>query len=120
MDFMTAVNTCFLERYADFNGRSGRAEYWWFFLFNFVIAVVLNVLGAVAGIFAILAGLVSLALLIPSIAVAIRRMHDIGKSGWWVLIGLVPIIGFLVLIYFFVQEGEAKTNDWGPEPAPRG
>ena len=120
MDFMTAVKTCITERYADFNGRSGRAEYWWFFLFQILVSVVLNLLGTVAGIFAIIAALVSLALLIPGIAVGIRRMHDIGKSGWWLLIAFVPIIGFLVLIYFFVQEGEPKPNDWGPEPAPRG
>lgn len=120
MDFMTAVKTCLTQRYADFNGRSGRAEFWWFFLFYILVYVGFVVLGLVVDIFAIIGALALLALLLPNLAVSIRRLHDIGKSGWWVLIGLVPIVGLIVLIYFYVQEGEPKPNDWGPEPAPRG
>ena len=116
MDFMTAVRTALLERYADFHGRSRRSEYWWFFLFNILVNIVLNLLVGIAAIFAILSLIVSLGLLIPAIAVGVRRLHDIGKSGWWLLLAFIPIIGAIILIYFFIQPSEPRTNDWGPEP----
>ena len=116
MDFITSVRRCLLEKYADFNGRASRPEFWWFVLF----CVIVNAAGG-----AILRGwimsLISLALLVPSIAVGARRFHDINKSGWLQLIGLIPIIGWAITIYWAAQPGEPQANQYGPptgEPAP--
>ena len=87
---VTAFKLVVFERYALFEGRAGRAEYWWFFLANFLISLVLQGLGRGASILAIVSLIYSLALLIPGLAVAVRRLHDPNKSGWWVLISLVP------------------------------
>ena len=102
------------ERYAKFDGRASRAEYWWFFLANIIVSVVLQILGAAIDLFVIVGFLYSLALLIPGIAVAIRRLHDTGKSGWWLLISLVPIVGVIVLIVFLASEGDPGPNEYGP------
>jgi len=125
MDFTTAVRTVIKERYADFQGRSRRSEYWWFTLFTMIFQIVAQVLfGAVAasgsGVLMLIVGLavlvIALGLIIPSIAVAIRRMHDTGRSGWWLLIGLIPLLGAIVLIYWFVQRGTVGPNEWGNDP----
>ena len=101
-----------LERYAKFDGRAGRAEYWWFVLANFIVSVILNILGGVSSIFLILAIGYSLALLVPGIAVGIRRLHDTNKSGWWMLIALT-VIGVIVLIVFFATRGDPSANNHG-------
>ena len=90
------------KHYFDFQGVTGRRAFWMFVLFNFVIAVVLNI---VLGLIHLgpLAGLYSLAVLLPSLGLAVRRLHDIGKSGWWLLVGLVPILGAIYLIYLYCQ-----------------
>lgn len=132
MDFKTAVKSCF-SNYVTFSGRASRPEYWWFLLFVFggqvVLAIVESIIfgtghGEVGQGYAgyeahggPLTGLFSLAVLLPFISVGIRRLHDIGKSGWWYLIGLVPLIGTLVLLYFFVQPSQPGSNAFGPEPA---
>jgi len=102
------------ERYAQFTGRAGRAEYWWFFLANLIVSVLFNALGRATALFALIGLLYSLALLIPGIAVAIRRLHDTGRSGWWLLISLVPIVGIIVLIVFLATEGDPGANEYGP------
>jgi uncharacterized membrane protein YhaH (DUF805 family) len=107
-----------LERYAKFDGRAGRAEFWWFVLANFLVYVVLAILLQVSGIFLILELLYALAMLIPSIAVAIRRLHDTDKSGWLLLIGLVPFIGAIILIVFYAMEGTNGPNQYGAGPEP--
>ena len=129
---MEQFNTYFIDtiknRYAKFDGRATRSEYWYFVLFYFIISIVAAVLDtfvinpmlgatpeeAAAGGF--LQVIMALALLIPSIALGIRRLHDIGKSGWWLLIGFIPIIGLLVLIYFYVQDSQAGSNLYGLNP----
>ncbi len=110
-----------LKKYAVFTGRAQRAEFWWFALFNFIVAVVLNVIDTVLGTanemgYGILGGLYFLAVLLPSIGVAIRRLHDTGRTGWWLLIGFIPIIGFIVLIVFYCIDSEPGTNQYGPNP----
>ena len=92
MDFATAVKTVLTQKYANFSGRAMRSEYWWYVLFIIIVAIVLAlvdrfVLGA-----SVLGSIWSLATLIPSIAVGVRRLHDLDKSGWWLLLGFVPII----------------------------
>lgn len=104
-----------LKKYADFSGRARRKEFWMFVLFNFIIAIVLGIVDAVIGI-PILGGLYALAVLIPSIAVGARRLHDIGRTGWWQLIAIVPLIGIIVLIVFFVLDGNPGDNQYGPNP----
>jgi uncharacterized membrane protein YhaH (DUF805 family) len=106
MDFKQAVSTC-LRKYADFGGRASRSEYWWFVLFMFAVTFAVQlVLGAR------IAQLANLALLLPALAVGARRLHDMGKSGWFQLVSLVPILGILLLIYWLVQPS-AGANEWG-------
>lgn len=105
MDFVQAIKSC-LGQYATFSGRASRSEYWWFFLFQVVVLIIASMLGDVVN------GLATLALLLPSLAVGTRRLHDIGRTGWWQLL-LLSGIGFLVLLYWWVQPGEASSNTYG-------
>jgi uncharacterized membrane protein YhaH (DUF805 family) len=111
-----------LKKYAVFNGRARRKEYWMFFLFNIIISIVLIIVDGIVGTSAapgalgLLGGLYALALLIPGIAVAVRRLHDTGRSGWWILIGLVPFVGGIILIVFLVQDGTPGDNQFGSNP----
>jgi uncharacterized membrane protein YhaH (DUF805 family) len=105
-----------LKKYAVFSGRARRKEYWMFFLFNIIIAIALTIVEAVVGLPGVLSGLYSLAVLLPSIAVGVRRLHDVGRSGLWLLIGLVPVIGIIVLIVFAVTDSQPGTNQYGPSP----
>jgi len=106
MEYFTGA----LKKYADFTGRARRTEYWMFILIYMIINVVLAVFGM-----EIISGLVGLALLIPSISIAARRLHDTGRSGWWQLIVLIPVIGFIVLIVFLAQDSH-DANDYGVNP----
>lgn len=110
MDFATAVKTVVMQKYAKFDGRASRPEFWWFFLFYFVASLVLGVLDGVLGV-QLLQTVFGLAMLIPSLAVGARRLHDIGKSGWWQLISLT-IIGILLLIYWWAQPATGE-NQYG-------
>lgn len=111
-----------LKQYADFNGRARRKEYWMFVLFNMIFSIVAmildNILGiAIGGIgYGLLYGLYVLAVLIPSIAVAVRRLHDIGKSGWMILISLIPLIGAIWLLVLLVTDSNSGENEYGPNP----
>ena len=106
-----------LQKYAVFDGRAKRSEYWLFVLIHFLISVVLAALSSVVdewllGVYL----LYVLATLLPSLAVTVRRLHDTGRTGWWILIGLVPLIGAIVLIIFMVMESSGD-NEYGPRPA---
>lgn len=109
-----------LRQYTDFNGRARRTEFWMFTLFNVIISVILlildNVLGTSFGGTGLLGLLYSLAVLLPGLAVGIRRLHDTGRSGWWLLIGLIPLIGVIVLIVFYATDGDRAPNAYGPDP----
>ena len=124
MDFTTAVRTCF-SKYATFSGRARRSEFWWFALFNFLANIALSVVdgvifgfghGMMGGGGQPLSGLYSLAVLLPSLAVAARRLHDTGRSGWWLLLIFIPLIGILVLIWWYATEGDEGPNEYGPDP----
>lgn len=97
MNFGQAISTCF-SKYATFSGRAARPEFWWFFLFQVLVSIGASLFGD------IISALVSLALLLPALAVGARRLHDIGKSGWWQLI-MLTVIGLLLLIYWWAQPG---------------
>jgi uncharacterized membrane protein YhaH (DUF805 family) len=105
-----------LKKYAVFDGRAQRTEYWMFFLFNIIITIVLSLIDGLFGISGVLGGIYGLAVLIPGIAVSIRRLHDTNRSGWWLLIGLVPVIGTIVLIVFMVQDSQPDANQYGSNP----
>lgn len=108
-----------LRKYADFSGRSRRKEYWMFVLFNLIFSIVLTIIDKLvfnSGDFGILSGIYTLGIIIPSIAIGVRRLHDIGKSGWMLLIVLIPLIGALWLLYLYVLEGNSGENAYGPDP----
>ena len=104
MNFGQAIASC-LSKYATFTGRASRSEFWWFFLFQILISLVGGMLGDV------ISGLIALSLVLPSLAAGTRRLHDIGKSGWWQLLILTGI-GLLVLIYWLVQPTVEGGNDY--------
>ena len=112
MDWYMAV----LKKYADFSGRARRREYWMFVLINFLIGCGLAVIAAFAQSLNFLSWLYTLAVLVPSIAVSVRRLHDTGRSGWWLLIGLVPLVGLIVLLVFFFQDSAPGDNQYGRNP----
>ena len=111
-----------LKNYATFSGRARRKEYWMFFLFNVLISLGLGVLDVVAGTYSVeyetglFSGLYSLLVLIPSIAVSVRRLYDTNRSGWWIVISLIPIIGVLVLFVFTCFDSQPGTNRFGANP----
>jgi uncharacterized membrane protein YhaH (DUF805 family) len=105
-----------LKKYAVFAGRARRKEFWMFFLVYALIVVVLLIVESILGLPGILSGIYSLALLIPSIAVTVRRLHDTGRTGWWWWLGFVPVIGIIVLLVFMALEGEPGQNRYGPDP----
>jgi uncharacterized membrane protein YhaH (DUF805 family) len=115
MTFSEAVKSGF-DHYTKFDGRAGRPPFWWWFLFGILVAIGANIIDAILGTWGVVNGLASLALLLPNISVSIRRLHDTDHSGWWILIGLIPIIGWIVLLVFYVREGDAGENKYGPPP----
>ena len=104
MNFGQAISSC-LSKYATFSGRASRPEFWWFFLFQILISLAASMLGETIN------GLVALGLLLPALAVGTRRLHDIGKSGWWQLLTLT-VIGLLLLIYWWVQPAVEDGNGY--------
>ena len=129
---MAKFNEYFIDtvknKYTDFNGRATRSEYWYFVLFYFIISLILTLIdvnfinphldltpeAAMQG--SVLTGVFALALLLPQIALGIRRLHDTGRSGWWYLLILIPILGWLVLIYFYILDSQPGANAYGPNP----
>lgn len=110
MNFQESIQVCF-QKFADFNGRAKKPEFWWFFLFCVLISLALEMVSSnVSWIF-------SLVTLIPSFAVGSRRLHDTNKSGWFQLLWLIPVLGWIAMIYLLVQEGDAETNQFGEPPA---
>ena len=111
-----------LKKYAVFGGRARRKEYWYFVLFNFLIYIVLTIIDGAIGTFSaeagggLLSGIYAIAVIIPYFAVGVRRLHDTNRSGWWLLIGLIPIIGAIVLTVFLVFDSKPEENQYGPNP----
>ena len=116
--------TLALSRYADFSGRSHRSEFWYFVLFSTLIQVVLSLVDSAMGwVYQVdgiengfLSTIAMLVLLVPAISVGTRRLHDIGRSGWWQLLMFLPVVGFLVLVFFWVRDGQAGQNLYGNNP----
>jgi uncharacterized membrane protein YhaH (DUF805 family) len=109
------------KNYVTFTGRSRRKAYWMFVLFNIIAAVLAGVIDNVLGLagkdgYGPISGLYSLAVFIPGLALAIRRLHDTGRTGWWMLLGLIPLFGWIILLIFFVTNSQPGSNQYGPNP----
>lgn len=111
-----AIVTCF-QKYTTFEGRARRSEYWWFALLDFIIGLIVGLMQQ--GGMAILGGLINLALVLPSLAVAVRRLHDIGKSGWNILWQLVPIVNIVLIFVWYIRDSDQGTNAYGVSPKYR-
>ncbi|MFZ4286404.1 DUF805 domain-containing protein [Variovorax sp. HJSM1_2] len=111
-----------LKKYATFSGRSRRSEFWYFVLFYLIIFCALAFVDRLTGSFdadagmGLLSGLFALGLIVPNLSVTVRRLHDTNRSGWWVLLSLVPLVGQIVLIVFMAQKGDVGENRFGPDP----
>ncbi|MDK1684158.1 DUF805 domain-containing protein [Acinetobacter terrestris] len=105
-----------LKNYATFTGRARRKEYWYFVLVQFIILIVAQIIDAILGTEFVFYAIVALALFIPSLAAAVRRLHDTGRSGWWSLIALIPLIGAILLIIWLASDTKQENNQWG-QPA---
>ena len=117
MDFVTAVKTCF-SKYATFTGRAARSEYWFFALFYIIVSVIavsidLLVLQSTV---TIVYYIVAVCLLLPTLAVTVRRLHDTDRSGWWVLIAFVPLVGPILLLVWYCTRGTDQANRFGAAP----
>jgi uncharacterized membrane protein YhaH (DUF805 family) len=110
MNMQDAFMTC-LKKYAVFTGRASRSEYWWFVLAQMLIVIGVSIVSDTLG------GLAMLAMLLPMVAAATRRLHDAGRSGWWQLLTLIPLIGSLVVLYWLVQPSEPGTNEFSSSAA---
>ncbi|MFG2118766.1 DUF805 domain-containing protein [Streptomyces sp. NPDC048710] len=103
-----------LKKYAVFGGRARRKEYWLFMLFAWIIYVALATVGAVAHAPYIVG--IAVVFLLPALGVTVRRLHDTGRSGWWIFIGMIPLIGSIVLLVFYCSDSQAGANKYGPNP----
>ncbi|MGZ2743331.1 DUF805 domain-containing protein [Burkholderia stagnalis] len=122
MNFTDAIQSVF-NQYARFDGRARRAEYWYFALLTFIVSIACQLVTMAGGsentialLLAIAALLVSLALVVPSISVTVRRLHDVGRSGWFLLIALIPIVGGIILFVWMCSRGNDGPNRFGPDP----
>jgi uncharacterized membrane protein YhaH (DUF805 family) len=112
MGFADAVRTC-LSKYVDFQGRAMRSEFWWFALFNIIIQVITSVIDHGVLNYPILSTIATLALILPGIAVSVRRLHDTDRSGWWLLISFIPLIGAILLLVWYCTKGSVSQNRFG-------
>ena len=108
-----SVETVVFKNYVNFEGRATRPEYWWFTLAYAIVNIILSLIPRVG---TILSGILGLAVLIPSIGVGVRRLHDINKSGWWCLLILIPLVGAIILIVWFVKPSDNGENQYGERP----
>ncbi|PMO38267.1 hypothetical protein BCT11_17500 [Vibrio sp. 10N.222.52.B12] len=115
--YLTAI-----KNYINFGGRARRKEYWYFFLFNILISLVLCFIDTTTGNYepetgyGLLSSIYALAVFIPGVSVGVRRLHDTGRTGWWSLIAFIPLIGVLVLLYFCASKGDTGRNQYGSDP----
>lgn len=115
--FKEAVERALKLNYCNFSGRSSRSEFWWFYLFTFIIGIVIEIVFCWSyDVMTIASGIVSLVFLLPSLGLSVRRLHDIDKSGWWLLLALIPLIGAIILIIWWCKDSQMAENEYGPVP----
>lgn len=120
MNFFDAIKSVF-SQYVGFSGRALRSEYWYWVLFTVLISIVTGIIDVALFPFedaSPLSSITNLALLLPGLAVSARRLHDVGRSGWWLLLAMVPVIGWIVLLVWTATKGDAAENRFGPPPQP--
>lgn len=105
-----------LKNYVGFQGRARRKEYWMFVLFNLIIGLVLGFVEGMLNLSQVLSTIYTIAVFLPSLAVGVRRLHDTGRSGLWLLISFIPLIGLIVLLVFFCEDSKDHENQYGPNP----
>lgn len=115
VSFSEAIKSGF-NKYCCFTGRASRSEYWWWVLFTFIVGVIVGIVFGDGTTGTIISGLVSLALFLPGLGLGVRRLHDIGRSGWAILLALIPIVGAIILIIWFIKDSEPAPNEYGPVP----
>lgn len=126
MTFSQSIKSVF-SKYADFSGRATRSEYWYFYLFNFLVVMVYYIAlfamlvsgsrdSSAAGYLSVMFIIYALVMTIPSLAVTVRRLHDTGHSGWWIFLNLIPVIGSIVLFIWFITDSYPDTNEYGDNP----
>ena len=114
MRFAQAISAGF-SNYVNFSGRACRSEYWYWILFIVIADIVTGIIDAALGI-QLVTSIFGLVTLLPSLAIAIRRLHDLDRTGWWVLLGLIPLIGWIILLIWYVTKGTDGPNRFGPDP----
>ena len=119
MDFATSINTCLVKKYADFSGRASRSEYWFYSLFIIILSIVTLIIDMMILYYPIedngpMSLILMVGTIVPSIAVGARRLHDVGKSGWWQLI-IITIVGIPILLYWVIIKGSITTNEYGKD-----
>lgn len=118
VSFTEAIKMALQQNYCNFSGRSSRSEYWWYSLFTFIlgfiVAIFAGILGENAG--NALTGIIYLALLLPGLGLTVRRLHDINKSGWWILINLIPLVGWIIMLVWLCKDSDPTDNQYGPVP----
>ncbi len=117
VSFMEAIVSAMTSNYCRFSGRASRSEFWWFWLFSWILAVVVSLIFSSSETGNLIASsVVSLILLLPTLGLCVRRLHDIGKSGWCLLIGLIPLVGAIILIVWYCNPSIQEANQYGPVP----
>lgn len=119
VSFTEAIKMALQQNYCNFSGRSSRSEYWWFTLFYFIVSFIVSFIGNATGsqVFNYwLSFFVGLALFLPSLGLCVRRLHDINKSGWWVLLNLIPVVGWIILLIWVCKDSDPTDNQYGPVP----
>jgi len=104
------------RHYVDFNGRARRSQFWYFVLMNIIVGMIVGVIQQMLSLGTMLSGLYTLAVFLPNLGLSVRRLHDVNRSGWWLLLAAIPIVGWIVLIYWDCVEGTPGPNEYGPDP----
>ena len=117
VSFDQAIKMALTQNYCNFQGRSSRSEFWWFYLFTLLVSCAISLIfGTQSTTGEIVSGLVSLAFLLPSLGLSVRRLHDIGRSAWWILIVLIPLVGWIIWIVWMCKDSDMHPNQYGPVP----
>lgn len=116
VSFSEAITRALKFNYCNFDGRASRSEYWWFCLFGIIIGTVITIIFGKSTFGTVINGAVSLGLLLPSLGLAVRRLHDIGKSGWYYFLIFIPLVGGIILLIWFCKDSQKTPNEYGPVP----
>lgn len=121
VSFEDAVRSALQQNYCNFSGRASRSEFWWYILFTFLVSVVIGWIGFVSrDLGNVINTLVGLALLLPGLGLSVRRLHDTGRSGWWILINLIPVVGNIIYLVWMCQDSQMTPNQYGSVPHLQG